>query len=186
MLEKLFTSKTRIKMLDYLFFHRKETYLREISKELKLSPSATKRELDNLLDLGLIKKQKNKIILNESNTIIEDLKRIFLKTDSIRYPIKKALKKERIKFALIFGSFAQANYNSESDIDLLIIGNTKQQKVFRLLRPVEKTIKREINPIVWTLQELKKNKNKGFIKDIIKKNKIMIIGDKNEFQRAIR
>ena len=51
MLEKLFTSKTRIRVLNHLFFHKKETYLREIAKELKLPPSAIKRELDNLVDL---------------------------------------------------------------------------------------------------------------------------------------
>lgn len=186
MLERLFTSKTRIKILDYLFFHSKETYLRAIAKELNLSPSAIKRELDNLLDLGLIRKQKNKIILDESNPILEDLKRIFLKTDSIIYPIKEALKKEDIKFALLFGSFAQDKYTSESDIDLLVIGKVKQQEVFKLLKPTEKVIKREINPVVWTLQELKENKNKGFVKDIIKKNKIMVIGDKNEFQRIVK
>ena len=186
MLEKLFTSKARIRILEYLFFYNKETYLREISKELKLSPSAIKRELDNLLDLGLINKNKNKIILNESNSIVEDLKKIFLKTDSISHPIREALKKEDINFALIFGSFAQGKYNSESDIDLLIIGKAEQQEVFKLLKPVEKLIKREINPVVWTLQELKENKNKGFIKDIMKKNKIMIIGDENEFQRIVK
>lgn len=186
MLEKLFTSKARIKILDYIFFHKRETYLREIAKELKLSPSAIKRELDNLLELGLIIKQRNKIMLNESNPFLEDLKRIFLKTDSISYPVKEALRKEDIKFALIFGSFAQEKYNSESDIDLLIIGKAKQQEVFKLLKPVEKLIKREINPVVWTLEELKKNKNKGFVKDIMKKNKIMLIGDENEFQRIIK
>tara|TARA_Y100000294_G_C8526375_1_gene325112 strand:- start:558 stop:1121 length:564 start_codon:yes stop_codon:yes gene_type:complete len=186
MLEKLFTSKTRIKILEYLFFNKKETYLREIAKELNLSPSAIKRELDNLIYLELINKQKNKIILNKSNHFLNDLKNIFLKTDSINYPIKEGLKKLNTNFILIFGSFAKGNYNSESDIDLLVIGNIKQQEVFKLLRPVEKTVKREINPVVWTLKELKENKNKGFVKDILKKDKIMIKGDKNEFQRIIR
>lgn len=186
MLEKLFTSKARIRILEYLFFCNKETYLREIVKDLKISPSAVKREIDNLLDMGLIKKQKNKIFLDESNNFLDDLKKIFLKTDSISYPIEKELKKEDIKFALIFGSFAQGKYNSESDIDLLIIGKITQQEAFRLLKSAEKIIKREINPVVWTLQELKKNKNKGFVRDIMKKNKIMIIGDKNEFQGIIK
>lgn len=186
MLEKLFTSKARIRILEYLFFYSKETYLRGIVNNLKLSPSAVKRELDNLLNLGLIKKQKNKITLDESNPILEDLRRIFLKTDSISYPIKEALKEGNIKFALMFGSFAQEKYNLESDIDLLVIGNIKQQEVFKLLKPVESLIKREINPVIWTMQELKKNKNKGFIKDIIKKNKIMIIGAKNELQRIVK
>lgn len=185
MLEKLFTSKARIMILDYLFFHKRETYLREIAKELKLSPSAVKRELDNLLNFGIIKKQKNKIILDESNPFLEDLKRIFLKTDSISYPIKEFLEKINADFILIFGSFAQGKYNSDSDIDLLIIGKATQQEVFKLLKPVEKLIKREINPVIWTLQELKKNKGKGFVKDILKKNKIMIKGDENEFKRII-
>jgi len=186
MLKRLFTSKARIKILNYLFFYNKETYLREIVNNLKLSPSAVKRELDNLLDLRLIKKQKNKITLDDSNPILEDLKRIFLKTSSISQPIEKALKKRGIKFALIFGSFAQGKYDSESDIDLLVIGKIKQQKIFKLLKPIEGLIKREINPVVWTLKELKENKNKGFVRDIIKKNKIMVIGDKNEFQRIIK
>ncbi|MBS3163621.1 nucleotidyltransferase domain-containing protein [Candidatus Woesearchaeota archaeon] len=186
MLEKLFTSKARIRILEYLFFHKKETYLREIAKDLALSPSVIKRELDNLLNLGLINKQKNKLSLNESNPFLEDLKRIFLKTDFISYPIKKALKKQDIKFILIFGSFAKGNYTLDSDIDLLVIGNTKQREIFKLLKPIEKLIIREINPIVWTLDELKRYKNKAFIKDIMKKNKIMIKGDESEFQRIIR
>ncbi len=52
MLEKLFTSKARIRILDYLFFYKKETYLREIAKDLGLSTSAIKRELDNLISKG--------------------------------------------------------------------------------------------------------------------------------------
>lgn len=186
MLEKLFTSKARIKILEYLFFHKKETYLREVSKDLGLSTSAIKRELDNLLYLGLINKQKNKLSLNESNPFLEDLKQVFLKTDYISYPIKEALKKQDIKFILIFGSFAKGNYNLESDIDLLVIGNAKQQEIFKLLRPIEKLIAREINPVIWTLDELERQKNKAFIKDIMKKNRIMIKGDENEFQRIIR
>ena len=185
MLEKLFTSKTRVRILEYLFFYNSESYLREITKELRLSPSTVKRELDNLISLGLIRKRGNRITLNKSNIILKDLEMIFLKTDSIKFPIMKVLEGEDIKFALIFGSFAQGRCNLESDVDLLIIGGVKQQDVFKLLRPVEKSIKREINPVVWTLEELKKERNKGFVKDIMKKDKLMLKGDKNDFQRII-
>ena len=186
MLEKLFTSKTRVKILDYLFFRKKETYLREIAKKLKLSSSAVKRELDNLLDLGLINKQKNKITLNESNLLIEDLEKIFLKTDSISYPIKEVLKDKNVQFVLIFGSFAKGKYDTESDVDLLVVGGIKQQKVFSLLRPIEELISREINPVVWTLKDLKENRKKSFVRDIVSKDKIMIIGDENEFRRIVK
>ncbi len=185
MIEKLFTSKARTKILEYLFFRKKETHLREIAKKLNIHPSAAKRELDNLLDLGIIQKQKNKILLNKSNPIIPDLKRIFLKTDSIKEPIKTALQKLNARFIFIFGSFAQEKYTAESDIDLMIIGNCKQADVFALLMPVEKTLERDINPVIWAMEDLIKNKNKGFVKDIMKKNRIMIKGDEYELQRII-
>ena len=185
-LSLLFTSNARVNILEYLFFSKKETYLREIVRDLKISPSAVKRELDNLFSIGLIKKVKSKIILNEANPILNDLRKIFLKTDSINYPILEALNKEKIKFSLIFGSFASNCYDSESDVDLLVIGDVKQEKIFRLLRPVEKLVNRDINPVVWTLEELGKNRKKGFIQDIVKKDRLMIIGDENEFQGIIK
>ena len=45
---------------------------------------------------------------------------------------------------------------------------------------------REVNPVVWTIDNLKKQKNSGFIKDIFKKECIMLKGDKNELQKIIR
>lgn len=186
MLEKLFTSKARIEILKYFFFFKEVSHLREISNFLNLSSGAVKREIDNLCALNLIIKKGNLLSLNKTNNIINELKQIFLKTDFISFPILNALKRETIKFALIFGSFAKGTDNSESDIDLLIIGDTREDKVYSLLSPVEKIIHREINPIVWQLNQLVEKKNSSFVKDIAKKSFIMILGDKNEFQKFIK
>jgi predicted nucleotidyltransferase len=185
MIEKLFTSKTRIKIMEYLFFHKEESYLRKIAKELGISPSAVKKEIENLEIIGIIKKQGNKIMLNKSSNILEDLKSILIKTDSVGYPIKKALENANVKFVLIFGSFARGEYNYESDVDLLVIGKVKQEEIFRLLRPVEEEIDREINPVVWSVEEFKKRRNSSFVKDILKKKIIMIMGTENELRRII-
>lgn len=186
MLEKLFTSKNRIKIMEFLFFEREETYLREISKELGISPSAVKRELENLIVTGLIKKQRNKIVLNEKSNIIGDLKNIFIKTDAIVYPIKRVLKSNKIKFTLIFGSFAVGDYSGDSDIDLMIIGDMKLSEVYKLLRPVENQIKREINPVVWKLETLRGKKDIGFVRDIFKKKIIMLKGEENEIRKIVK
>ena len=185
MLEKIFTSKNRIKIMEYLFFVKNETYIREIGKNLKISPSAVKREVDNLENIGIIKKSSNKIKLNSESNIIDDLKNIFVKTDYISYKIKEILDKTKAKFVFIFGSFAKGTYDSNSDIDLLIIGDFKLSEVYNLLKPVEEKTKREINPVVWTIENLKKEKNSGFVKDIFKKNIIMIKGDENELRKII-
>ena len=186
MLDKLFTSKARIKILGYLFFKKKETYLRETAKELNLSPSAVKREFDNLAEIDIIKKQKNKIILNESNPFFEELKQIFLKTDFIAYPIKEALTKKDIEFALIFGSFAKGNFNSESDLDLLIIGKISLSEAIKLLNPAEKIIGRNINTIIWNLHEFEERKKGKFAYEIFSGKILMIKGDENELRKIAR
>lgn len=184
-LTRLFSSEARVKILGYLFFNNKESYIREISRKLKLYPSAVKREIDNLVGIGIIEKENNKIILNQDNNIIIDLKNLFLKTDFIIYPIKEALNNKKIEFAFVFGSFARGEYREDSDVDLMIVGNINQEYVFNLLRNAEEKIKREINPVVWTIENLKKERNSGFVKDIFKKGIIMIKGDENELRKII-
>lgn len=184
-LERLFTSNVRVKVLGYFFFNKKESYLREISKDLGISPSAIKREVENLCSVGLLKNEGGKIFLDDSYELAGILKDLFIKTDYVSYPIREVFAKLRVDFVVLFGSFVKGKYHSESDIDLLIIGEIKQSEVFKKLKNLEKKIEREINPIVWDLEELKKNKNKSIVREILKKN-IFIIGDVNEFQKIVR
>jgi len=187
MLEKLFTSKNRVKILNFLLFEKTETHIREISRELKISTSAVKREIDNLAFMGIIRINRNKILPNENCSFLEDLKKIFIKTDFIIYPIKEAIgNNKKIKFAFIFGSFARGGYSEESDIDLMIIGNASLSSIIKLTSPAEKGTKKNINPVVWTLENLKREKNSSFVKDIFKKGIIMIKGDENELQKIVR
>ena len=186
MLEKLFTSKNRIKILKYFLFEKEESYIREISKELKISVSAVKREVDNLAFIGIIKIKKNRIIVNKNCSFLGDLKNIFIKTDFIIYPLKEAVDNNKaIKFAFIFGSFARGEYSEESDIDLMVIGDASLSSIIKLIGPTEEEIKKNINPVVWTIENLKKEKNSSFVKDIFKKGIIIIKGDKDELQKII-
>lgn len=185
MLEKIFTSKNRVKIIGFLLFNKNETYLREISKSLNVPVSAVKREIDNLEMAGIVIKTKNKISVNQKSSILDDLKNIFIKTEYITYPLKNLLLNKKIKFALIFGSFARGEYKKESDVDLLIIGDLKLSEGYKLLKPLEEKIKREINPVIWTIENLKKEKNSGFIKDIFKKKIIMVKGEENELRKIV-
>jgi len=185
MLEKLFTSKNRVKILEYMFFHKNETYIREISRDLNISVSAVKREIDNLAFLGIIEINKNRITLNKKCNLLEELKNIFIKTDFVIYPLKEILKDKSIKYCLIFGSFARGDYKEGSDVDLFVIGNFKSFDMYKILKPIEEKIKREINPVVWTLDNLKKEKNKGFVKDVFSKKIIMIKGEENELRKIV-
>jgi predicted nucleotidyltransferase len=186
MLEKLFTSKNRVKIMGFIFFVKEETYLREISKKLKISVSAVKREIDNLILIGIIVKKGNKVILNQKSNILIDLKNIFIKTDFIFYPIKEALKKADAEFIFIFGSYARGEFKEDSDIDLMVIGKISSFDLYEKIKPVEDKTRKVINPVVWTVENLKKQKNSGFVKDISKKGIIMIKGEENELRQIIK
>jgi predicted nucleotidyltransferase len=186
MLEKLFTSKNRIKIMGFLFFETQETHLREISRELKISPSAVKNEVENLIIIGIIKKEKNKITLNQKSIILQDLKSILIKTDFVVYPIKEALKDINAEFIFIFGSFAKGDFTQESDIDLMVIGKIKSDEVYEKIKPAEDTLKREINPSVWRREEFTEKRKTGFIKDILSKKIIMIKGEEDELRKIAK
>lgn len=89
--------------------------------------------------------------------------------------ISKKLKEQYdAKEVIIFGSYARNVIDENSDIDILVISETKerfferQATVKRLMRDLKKKI--PISPIVLTPQEVENRKNRGdqFIEEILK------------------
>ena len=185
MIEKLFTSKNRIKMLEYFMFCKQKAKIREVSKEIEIPVSAVSRELKNLAEIGILKKGRDGFCLNKNCNFLSELRSILLKTDSFMFEIEKHMKKTGANFIFIFGSFANNTYKQDSDIDLFIVGSIESLAVNKMLKPVETKLGRDINPVIWTLDELKKKSGNGFIKQIAKGNIIMIKGDENELRKII-
>ncbi len=193
MLERLFTSKTRVRMLEaFLLNSGTEYHIRELARIVNTTPTYVQKELKNLESLGLLgsRKMGNMVLykLQIKSPIVEDLKRIFLKTESIGGEIIKELDAKKIKFALIFGSFAKGIETSTSDVDVLIISDIDEDDVLRSISKTERRIGREINFILWKEKEFlqKVRENIPLIKEISKTSIIMLIGDKDEFKRSIK
>jgi predicted nucleotidyltransferase len=185
MLEGLFTSGARVKILGFLFFVKDESHIREISRETKTPVSAVSREVDNLASLGIISKDNNVLRLNKGSPIIGDLKNIFIKTDYVIYPLKDALKGLEADYAFVYGSFAKGDYTEKSDLDLFVVGAISQKDVLKLIKPAEEAVKREINAVVWPLSDLKKKNAGSFVKDIAKNKILMIKGSLDELRQII-
>lgn len=184
MIEKLFTSKNRVKLMEYFILNNKDGRLREISRDLKMPVSALSRELKNLLELGIIKKQRNVFSENKGCNYIDDLANILIKTDSFRFELEKAINKN-LDFSFVFGSFANNNYNPNSDIDLFVVGEISNFSLNKKLKPVEKKIGREINPVIWPLNDLKSKSQSSFIRNIRNNKIIMVKGTENELRKII-
>jgi len=79
MLEELFTSYTRIMILSKTLPKGSVTYYRKLGRELAVSVSAVKREADDLIAAGILKKTEGRIHANSECSILDELRSIFSK-----------------------------------------------------------------------------------------------------------
>lgn len=193
MLERLFTSITRVNILEeFLLNPGNEYHIRGLARIVNATPIYVQKELKNLESIGLLdsRKKGNMVLykMRAKSPIAEDLKRIFLKTESIGHAIMQDLDVKKIKFAFIFGSFAKGSETPTSDVDMLIIGDVNENDALRSISKTERRIGREINFILWTEKEFleKVGKEIPLIKEISKTPVIMIVGDEHELKRTIR
>lgn len=154
MLEHLFGSKTRLKLLRVFFRHPGQAFfVRELTRLLEAQINAIRRELDILIKAGLV---KEKTIANQTTAagVGEKLRKYFvLDTDSILYPeIQALLRKAQvlgeqhflttmqekggdIRLLLLTGRFTN---DKRSPSDLLLVGETKERVIERLIAEYEK------------------------------------------------
>jgi len=191
MLKNLFQSKTREDILVLLLSNpKKRAYIREISRMIEQEPNAVRNELQNLERAGIVISEKEgKVIFyraNESSPIFSELRSIIFKTAGIGIYLLNEIKSETILFAFIYGSIAGGKDKKGSDIDLMIIGTPDMKKIVIQISKAEKKLNREINYSVFSPQEFNAKKESGFLQNIIKNKKMMIIGDEDGFERFVK
>lgn len=190
MLEHLITSRARIKILEHLIFNQDQEYhLRGIARTIKTSPIYIAKELDNLRELNLILKTKKGNLtfyaINKQCVILEEIRSIFLKTDYIGNLLRKQLEKKAV-YCFIYGSFAKGKETKNSDIDLFVISEMKENELLMIIQSAEKIIKREINYVLWNNKTFKERAKQHHLLKTLKNDKIiMIIGDEHEFRKLI-
>jgi predicted nucleotidyltransferase len=187
-LQAFFTSETRIDILTYIFTHPGETfYHNQLQKEFGKQTSQLHRELVSLEETGFLNSVKEgnqkKYSVNQEFPFYEELKGIFLKTAGLGDILKEALAPlaGRITAAFIFGSFANGQEDSESDIDLMVIGDVTLSEISPLITLSEEHLSREVNPTVYSPADFKKKRedNNNFIINILNSGKIFLIGNEH-------
>lgn len=177
-----FNSKITQEVLSYFLLNSdEELYLNEIARKFLVDKRNLARKLAEWEKEGiLIKKEYGNLSLykiNKQYYLLEETKKIAQKSFGLEEKLKKILMKIKgLKQAFIFGSYASNNLESESDIDLLLVGSHKSFDVQREIIKLEKEIDREINIIDMTESELlEKKKNDEFVNNIFSNKYIQII-----------
>jgi predicted nucleotidyltransferase len=155
--EALF-SATQQKILALLFGKPDKSYYgNEIVRWANVGKGSVMRELDRLQRSGILtaSRQGNQIHYqaNPVCPIYPELLGIVRKTFGIAEQLKSALKPfaGRLSQAFIYGSIAKGGDHSESDIDVMLIGEgLTYSEVMECLMPVEGMLGRTINPTLYT------------------------------------
>ncbi|MDP8297162.1 MAG: nucleotidyltransferase domain-containing protein [Candidatus Orphnella occulta] len=194
MLKQLLGSRTRISVLKLFVFNPdKEYYIREIERLTNEPFDPLRMELHRLKNIGLLKSRtsgrQKYYSMNSNHTLFPDIKSIILKTVGIGDLFKSAFqKKNDIVSAFIYGSYAKNDEHNESDIDIFVVGNITSKELQGIVSDIENKTKREINPTVYSQEELrKKYKSKNnFIAEILKGRKIFLKGDESGLRKLVR
>lgn len=183
-------SRAKVKVLGIVLLNN-GLHLREIARRADVSVSEAKRELDNLLELGILKSERvgNLAVFstNSASPFLDDLKSLYMKTEGIFAQLKSGLSNIRgIKYAFIYGSLAKGAFREKSDIDLLIIGSANENEIASACMKAQEQSGREINFILWSGNELikKLNEKSSFVSAVIKNRKIWLLGEENGFERT--
>ena len=186
--------KVRSSVLALLFCHsEKSFYFREIERSVGMGRGAVQRELENLVNAGMIVRQKqgNQVYYqaNSKSAIFSELKSMMIKTAGVADVLREALipLTQRITTAFIYGSLAKGTATADSDVDVLVIGDLAFSEIVDLLGSAQEAIGREVNPSVYPVDEFvtKISQGQHFVTSLIDEPKIFLIGDEDVFGRLV-
>lgn len=191
MLSDVLFGEYRKRILGLLLLHPEQGYhVRELARLTNTSAGTLHKELSKLSNAGILQSKKvgnqQHYSANMQCPIFEELASIFRKTSGLADVIANALSsaKNQIQLAMVFGSVARGEEQANSDIDVMVIGDISFGDVVSLLHESQATLRREINPVVYSVDSFKTRveKNDSFLKEILNKPKLFIIGSEHELR----
>ncbi len=197
MIDKLFGSKTRVKLLHLFLNHPGQSfYVREITRLIDEQINSVRRELSNMLEVGVITSDNadNKLYyaVNQRYEYYSALRAIFAgEPIDASKPSMAAEEKSvndqylsaisgisALRLAIIAGVLVRG---STSAVDVLLVGNLPKPKVKAAMSVIEKLEGREINYTVVPYDEFyyRLSVRDKFITEILNSKHVVAIDKDN-------
>jgi predicted transcriptional regulator len=170
MIEQLFGSKTRVKLLQLFYSNpNRSFYVREITRKIDEQINSVRRELSNLLSIGIIVSDSNNNRLyyevNQKYKYFDPLQQIF--SGGVNKSIKKSQTPSddetsqvssdlnsvgHIEIAVFTGQFTR---DETVGVDLLVVGDINPNALSKYVNDLEKKENKTIRYAVMNLGEFK-------------------------------
>lgn len=181
MLEHLFGSRTRVKLLRLFSNNPDKTFfVRELTRKLDEQINSIRRELINLEKIGflsseIINKKKYYRVVTDF-FLYQEIKSLMLKS---RFTLERAFvsnikKLGSIQYIALCGYFVD---EKNAPVDLLIVGKINKKKLGKFLEEFSKNFGQEIRYTVMDVNEYKYRKEitDKFLYSIINGQKVVVI-----------
>ena len=191
-LSSLLFSDYRRRVLGLLLLNPDTTYhVRELARLTGTSAGTLHKELTKLTTGGILRRQEvgNQVRYgaNRDCPVFEELASILRKTSGLVDVLVKALGgvEKNIALAFVFGSVARGEQQSNSDVDVMLVGSLGFADAVQVLHPVQAILQREINPVVYSLEEFRRRaaSDDSFIRKVLVKPKLFVVGNENELRK---
>jgi DNA-binding transcriptional ArsR family regulator len=177
-LEELFNSKTRAKVLKLLFRNPDSAFnVSEIAKRIKVDYYAVRREMQKLKNLKIVCLRQRAFLLNPKFQFYQELKNLVLRSTPISNDkiLKKLKKVGRMKLIVLSGVFA--NFEN-SRVDLFLVGNNvSMRRLENFLKELEAEVGKEIDYVVMDADEF--NYRRGmfdkFVLEVLEGPKVVLL-----------
>lgn len=191
MIEQLFGSKTRVKLLQlFLSNPNRSFYVREITRKIDEQINSVRRELANLLSIGIISSDTNNNRLyyevNQEFEYYGALNAMF--GQGVMPKVEEGAKKEtsgqalksigNVELALLTGQFTR---DELSGIDFLVVGDINPTQLSKYVAEMEAQEGKEVRYVVMPPDEFKYRQqvNDRFL-GLVLSSKMQIIVDKHK------
>jgi hypothetical protein len=173
MLEHLFGSRTRVKLL-HLFLHHPDDvfFVRELTRRINTQINAVRREIQNLVDVGLIMEGESQEAeselkrpglkrkyykANKQFALFHEVRSLLLKAHVFleRQVDQEILKLGDVRYLAFLGAFVGMRNQL---VDLFIVGTVDDTKLKQLMAETGKELEFEINYTCLTPQEFRYRK----------------------------
>ncbi|MFH1632297.1 MAG: hypothetical protein ABIA47_04785 [bacterium] len=197
--EQLFGSKTRARLLS-LFLETPERcfYVRELTRRIDAQLNSVRRELQNLVELGVVLEVEGKIIstendvepgkpkkrsdkkkfyqANKGSAFFDELRSIMKKSAIMTNQglVKELKQKGKIDLLFLTGRFID---NTEVNSDVLVVGAIDAGDLQSAIEGVERSIGREVNYTYMPKDEFlyRREVKDRFVTSLLQTDKVVLI-----------
>ena len=162
----LLGGQTKARILDVLVSHPGESYhLRGLASAAGTDSGNTSKLLRSLVNMGLVHaapdSHSTRYSINDRSPLAGPLRQLIASAGALMTDLRAAAERLRAAYVGVFGSVASGTDDSNSDVDVLVVGNISGVTAQAAFKAVGRKHRRAINTVAVTREALAKGLVEG-------------------------